>query len=94
MTAQPAKPAAADPMKHMLSPVQFPGRAALSVRQVAEAVGATPHHIRDLCREGTIRGAVNIGEPVNTRRLNYWRIPCSAYDAWLRRKSNIEAYQE
>ena len=81
------------PLSAVLTHTLFPGRTALRCEEVAHAVGVKPRHIRNLCADGTIIGAFSISNDRNEKRVGYWRIPVSAYDAWIRRKSNIDALQ-
>ena len=82
------------PLASVLPSSAFPGRVFLRCDEVAKAVECSPQHVADLCHEGTIRGAVNVAGTVNSRRISCWRIPVASYEAWIKRKSNIEAYQE
>ena len=74
-------------MASALSAVAFPGRRVLTCREVATALGLSSRHIADLCDEGTILGAFDIGG----HRLKHWRIPVSAYDLWLKKRANESA---
>lgn len=57
----------------------------MKCQDVAKVVGVSTRHIADLCSEGTIV-AVNIAGAHN-RKCNFWRIPASAYDAWIMNRS-------
>lgn len=74
----------------VLAHAVFPGRTVLYCKEVAAATGTTPRHICDLCAEGTIKGAFNVGGEKNQRNVHFWRIPVSAYDLWIRQKSNLD----
>lgn len=57
--------------------LDFQGRTALYVFEVAQKLGVTERHIRDLIMEGRLR-AVNIaGKNVTDRK--FYRIPIEAY---------------
>ena len=94
--AKPPTPNTQDelPLFSVLAHEVFPGRCSLYCHEVARATRTTPRHIRDLCAEGTIAGAFSISGDANERNVGYWRIPVSAYDAWIKRKSNIPALQK
>lgn len=68
----------------------FPGRTVLRCHEVARVMGCTARHIADLCAEGTIRGATNIAGENNRGNPSFWRIPVDAYEAWIKRRSNLD----
>ena len=84
-------PAPASPLRSLLSAEVFPGRRTVTCSEVAKVLSLGEQHIRNLCDDGTILGAVNVAGSLNAKRKAYWRIPVSAYDAWLKRQSNVEA---
>lgn len=64
----------------------FPGRTVLYVSEVAEKLEVTEQHVFDLIEEGKLH-AVNVGG--GTRK--FWRIPVSAYQAFLKVRSNLQS---
>jgi hypothetical protein len=88
--AAPARPAEPpDPaLDSILSQKLFPKHNVLQVQQVADALCVTKQHIINLIEEGHIQ-AVDVGggpiDRANTARRNY-RIPVSAYDAFIRKR--------
>ena len=82
------------PLFSVLAHDVFPGRNALLCHEVARVTRTTARHIRNLCADGTLEGAFSISGDKNESKVGYWRIPVSAYDAWLKRKSNMLAFQK
>lgn len=65
---------------------RFPGRSVLSVSEVAAALEVTERHIIDLIDEGRLAG-INISASGSGRK--HWRIPVSAYDAFINANKSI-----
>lgn len=76
----------------VLSLTCFKGRTVLHCSEVARAVGCTTRHIRDLCAEGTLKGAFNVAGDNNRRNGNFWRIPVSAYTHWIKGKTTAPTF--
>ena len=77
------------PLSSVLAHAVFPGRSSLYCHEVAHVTRTTPQHIRNLCMNGTIRGAFSISGRANEVKTGFWRIPVSAYDAWIVDNSNL-----
>jgi len=68
--------------------VKFAGRTTLYVYEIAEALQITVRHVLDLIAEGKIQ-AVNIAGKNNATGREFWRVPVSEYDRYLRENSNV-----
>ena len=95
---QPSKnrsgPETTAPLASVLPASAFPGRLFLRCDEIAKVVLCTPQHVANLCHNGTIRGAVSVASGTNTSRPSFRRIQVTAYEAWIKGKSNIGAFQE
>lgn len=87
MTLRPAIVQEELPLSSVRPHVKFPGRSTLYVHEVASALNITNQHVIDLITEGKIQ-AVNIAGKNQTAR-EYWRVPVSEYDKYLKENSNI-----
>jgi predicted DNA-binding transcriptional regulator AlpA len=63
--------------------LMFPGRRVLYVNEVAERWGVSDQHVIDLCEEGAIPGAFNIGGAGR----KFWRIPIEGYEWFLKHRA-------
>jgi len=71
------------------------GRAVLSVREVAEALHVSEQHVLNLITQGRLRG-INITSALRSKaapktripRREYWRIPLSAWDAFIQENAS------
>lgn len=79
----PAPPQDELPLASVLSHAVFPGRTVLYVHEVAEALACTIQHVIDLIDEGRLR-AINIAGAGNKTNRSCWRVPVSAFDAFIR----------
>lgn len=83
--ATPKQPACA--LSAVLSPELWEGRAVLSVREVAGALHVTEQHVVNLITEGRLK-AVNVGNGPGKNPRASWRIPVSAWDAYIRENAS------
>ena len=77
------------PLSSVRPHVKFPGRTTLYVHEIASALQITGRHVLDLISEGKIQ-AVNIAGKNNATAREFWRVPVSEYDRYLRENSNVE----
>lgn len=78
------------PLSSLLPHVLFPGRASLSVAEVAKALRVTQRHVLDLVDEGFFPGTVNVAGAGNCSSRRVVRIPISGYDHFVRRATVAE----
>lgn len=71
----------------VLSHQLFPGRSSLYVQEVAKALEIDAKHVVDLINEGLL-DAIEVTGRGNKSSREHWRIPVSAYDAYVRRRWN------
>jgi hypothetical protein len=72
-------------LRGFLSSQLWAGRTVIEVRQAACALQVSEQHVMNLIRVGRLR-AINIGNGLTRRaeKRGYWRIPASAWDAFVR----------
>lgn len=71
----------------------FPGRTTLYVREVANAFETSDNQVISWIEEGLLH-AINIAGAGNKSTRNYWRVPVSAFDAFVElRRNNPEIGQ-
>jgi hypothetical protein len=70
------------PLSSVVAHARFPGRTMLYVFEVADAWQISVRQVRDLIDEGKLH-AINIAGK-NSTAAKYWRVPVSAYDAFVR----------
>jgi hypothetical protein len=71
--------ASADPFASVRAEALFPGQPLLLVEEVAQALRCTERHIINLLTEGTHLRGLNIA--LGERQS--WRIPATAFDAFI-----------
>ncbi len=71
----------------VLSHKVFPGRSSLYVHEVAKAIQITVPHVISLIQEGLL-DAVEVTGRGNKTSREHWRVPVSAYDAYILRRWN------
>lgn len=84
------------PLASVLPHTVFPGRQTLRIKEVATALGISENQVIALIEEGKLL-AIDISDgkgrdqkPAGSRVLRRnWRIPVSAYDAFLRRNNSL-----
>lgn len=75
------------PLFSVLSHNIFPGRSSLYVHEVARALEITTPHVISLINEGLL-DAIEVTGKGNKTSREHWRIPVSAYDAYIRSRRN------
>jgi len=75
------------PLFSVLSHNIFPGRSTLYVHEVAKVLEITTPHVISLINEGLL-DAIEVTGKGNKTSREHWRIPVSAYDAYLRKRRN------
>ena len=76
------------PLSSVLSHQLFPGRASLYPHEAAAALSISVDHLCNLIESGQFRGAINIASSGNRRGRQFWRIPVSAFDAYVRENAS------
>lgn len=104
MTKRPENQTLELELRTVLAHDLFPGRSALRIAEIAAAWECTIQHVLDLIEEaelvafdirGKVRGEAEDGTGVRPSQLGNstarrcLRVPVSAYDAFLRRRSNL-----
>lgn len=86
------------PLSSVASHQVFPGRTTLYVIEVARVLGMVENQVLDLIESGELE-AINIASGLRSDAnpsgsktpRRYWRIPVSAYDAFIDRRRNAPA---
>ncbi len=87
MTARNGDPQQEQALATVLSHKVFPGRNSLYVHEVANGLQITVPHVISLIQEGLL-DAVEVTGRGNKTAREHWRVPVSAYDAYILRRWN------